>query len=327
MFLQAVKDGIFKALRTALMLFRIMIPISLGITLLRHTDFFMWLAEKIEPAMRIFGLPGEAVVPIVVGAFSDEYAVVAAMNGFPFDMAQITIIAMITLAFHALPIETVISRKIGMPAFRIGVFRLGLAIFTGIVVALLGAAFLGGNMPGQTPVGFDGIGVPAVQSTGIFDAGPEVILPQMGLGVVRMILIVLRVLIPLMVGIELMMVYNIIEAMAEKMGFFRRLLGIGKDALLPLLIGLLLGVTFGAGAIMELSRERPLPKRDLALVAVFIFACHGLIEGAYLLTLAGGNLFILIFVRLGIAVGVTAAAAHTVLRPKSGQKSYKNLQI
>jgi len=338
---KAIKYGIIKALRTALMLIRIMAPIYAGVTLLRHTEFFMWLAVKIEPAMRIFGLPGEAVVPLVVGAFSDEYAVVAAMSGFSFNMSQITIIAMIVLAFHGLPVETVIARKIGIPALRIALFRICLAVSTGLIVALLCAAFLGGNMPGTLPepgsltttpvissetsegviaseTSEGVIASEATQSTtasaGIFDAGWRVILVDIVQGILKSVLILMRVLLPLMIGIELLMTYRIIEKMAVKLGFFIKILGIGKEALLPLLIGLFLGVTFGAGTIMEMNRERPLPRRDLMLVAVFIFSCHGIIEAAYLFTLAGGNTLILSALRFAIAVGVTAAAGRLILR-------------
>ena len=316
MILQAIKDGIVKGLRTALMLLAIMIPIYLGVTVLRHTAFFAWLSERIEPAMRIFGLPGEAVIPLVVGAFSDEYASVAAMSGFSFNMAQVTIISMIVMAFHGLPIETVITRKIGMPAFRIALFRVGLAVFTGVFVALLTAWFLGGNMPGDIPSDLAANTdrtVPAmspVMSAGVFDASRDAIIHEMVFGVLNTVYLILRVLIPLMIGIELMMMYKVIEAMAEKMGFFCRLLGIGKDALLPLLVGLFLGVTYGAGAIAEMNRVQPLAKRDMALLGVFLFACHGIIENSYLFALAGANVVIISVVRLAIGIGVTMGAAR-----------------
>ena len=308
---QAIKDGIIKALRTALMLLKIMIPIYVGVTLLRHTAFFFWLAEKIEPAMRLFGLPGEAVVPIIVGAFSDEYATVAAMGGFSFNMAQATIIAMVVLAFHGLPVETAITRKIGMPSLRIALFRFGLAVLTGVIVSLLAALFLGGNMPGTlSPPGESALSAPGIYSGagGVFDAGWGLMFQEMILGVLNTIFIILRVLIPLMIAIELMMKYRVIEAIANKLGFFCRLLGIGKDALLPLLVGLFLGVTFGAGAIAEMNRVRPLPKKDMALLGVFLFSCHGIFEATYLFALAGANAIFVSVLRLAIAIGVTIAA-------------------
>jgi len=103
---------------------------------------------------------------------------------------------------------------------------------------------------------------------------------------------------------------RLIEAAAKKLTPLCRLFGIGQNALLPLLVGLLLGVTYGAGTIAELNRVKPLSERDMALLGVFLFSCHGIIETTYLFTLAGGNVFFLSAVRLAIAVGITALAAR-----------------
>jgi hypothetical protein len=141
-FFPAVLAGFVKSLKTAVMLLKIMIPIYLAVVVLRHTVLFDFLAEKSAPAMRLFGLPGDAVVPIIAGVFSDEYAVVAAMSGFSFDKAALTTIAMIALCFHSLPVETAVTQKIGMPAWKIMAFRLGLAVLTGLFVGFLGGIFL-----------------------------------------------------------------------------------------------------------------------------------------------------------------------------------------
>jgi len=160
-------------------------------------------------------------------------------------------------------------------------------------------------------------------SGGVFTDGWDVILPQMGWGVLRTVINLLRVLIPLMIGIELLLAYSIIEAMAKKLRIFCRILDIGHEALLPLLVGLFLGVTYGAGAIAEMNRTRPLGPRDMALLGVFIFSCHGIIETTYLFALAGGSAIFVSVVRLAIAIGVTAVAARTALRPR-GKKQLKN---
>ena len=326
---KAIKDGIIKGLRTALMLLTIMVPIYLGVTLLRHTAFFAWLADRIAPAMNIFALPGEAVIPVVAGFFADEYAVVAAMSGFSFTMAQSTVIVMVILAFHSMPVETVITRRIGMPALRIALFRVGLAVFSGIVVAYLAALFLGGDLPGtaagngllrtddalaMTESGSTSSGPSLAMTNDVFDAGWDVILPEMGWGAAWTVINLLRVLIPLMVCIELMLAYKVIEALANKMGFFCRILNIGKDALLPLLVGLFLGVTYGAGALAEMNRIRPLPPKDMALLGVFLFSCHGIIETTYLFAVAGADAIFVSVVRLAIAIGITAAAGRLFYR-------------
>ncbi|MDR3364845.1 MAG: hypothetical protein LBS91_07880 [Clostridiales Family XIII bacterium] len=141
-FLKAILNGALKGLKTALMLLRIMVPIYLAVVVLKHTEVFPFLADRMAPVMAVFGLPGDAVVPMVAGVFSDEYAIVAAMGGFAFDKAALTTIAMICLCFHSIPVEAVITRQIGMPAWRMTLFRFGLAVLTGLLASVLGGLAL-----------------------------------------------------------------------------------------------------------------------------------------------------------------------------------------
>jgi hypothetical protein len=262
--------------------------------------------------MRVFGLPGEAGVPLIVGVFSDEYATVASMSPFSFDMAQITIIAMINLYFHALPIESVISQKIGIPPLKIAIYRFVMAVITGIIVAYLGVVFLGGTAPALFPSSAETASPAAnILSGGLgFDTTPGSLLSGLGIGVIMMALTLLKILVPMMIVIEFMFAYNIVEILAKKLSPISLLFGISRDALLPLMVGFLLGITYGAGAILEMNKKKPLSKRDLWLLGVFLYSCHGIIETTYLFTVAGGNAIILAGVRLLIGIAVTAFMAR-----------------
>jgi len=325
-----IKDGALKGLRTARMLLTIMIPIYLGVVLVQHTSLYYWFAEMTLPVMRIFGLPGDAVLPVITGFFADEYAVVAALSGFSFSKAEVTVIAMIILCLHGVPVETVITKKIGMPAGRIVLFRLGLAAMTGILAGWLASVFLGGNAPEFSLS--DGAGgrsaAPGFVSYNgtVFDVGWDRILPEMGLGTLTMAFNVLRIIIPLMIGIELMLVYHIVEKLAKKLKLFCRLLDIAEEALLPLLVGLLLGVTYGAGVLAELNRTRQLDKRNMALLGVFLFSCHGVLEMTYLFAVANASIAFVSGLRLGIAIAVTAIAARTVFRKKPQDDANENAE-
>jgi hypothetical protein len=120
----------------------------------------------------------------------------------------------------------------------------------------------------------------------------------------------LRIIVPLMILIEILLAYKLIARMAARLGFLARVLGIGKDALLPLLVGLFMGVSYGAGALMEINSRTPLSRRDFALMSIFIYCCHGIIETTLIFTAAGASpLFVCVF-RLLAAVLVTALAAR-----------------
>ncbi|MPN35727.1 hypothetical protein SDC9_183226 [bioreactor metagenome] len=83
-----------------------------------------------------------------------------------------------------------------------------------------------------------------------------------------------------------------------------------KQSIFPLLVGVVMGVTNGAGTLIEINRKTPIPHRDYALIGIFMFLCHGIIETAFIFGVAGANIFAITFGRLLIAFFVTAAAAR-----------------
>lgn len=140
-FFSAVKDGTLKGVKTGLMLLKIILPIYAIVVLIKYSPIMTWLQTFFEPSMELFRLPGNSIVPIITGLFTDEYGVLAAVSSFDYNMAQVTTIAMITLTVHSLPVESVIAQKIGLPPVKIALFRLVLAIIIGLLVGWLGGIF------------------------------------------------------------------------------------------------------------------------------------------------------------------------------------------
>jgi hypothetical protein len=138
----AIREGFIKGVKTGLMLLKVMLPIYVVVVFLKYTPVMPLLQEALTPVMKIFGLPGDAAVPIVTGIFADEYGIVAAMRGFDFTAASLTTIAMIGLCFHSMPVETAIGRQIGYHPLRYFLFRLCMAIVTGLLVGALAGALL-----------------------------------------------------------------------------------------------------------------------------------------------------------------------------------------
>lgn len=129
-------------------------------------------------------------------------------------------------------------------------------------------------------------------------------------GSVGIILGLLKVLIPLMIFVELLMVFKVMEKLTEKLSFLSRLLGIQNQSLFPLLVGVIMGITYGAGTLIEINQRTPIPKRDLTLIAVFLFLCHALIESAMVFSVAGANILVVSLGRLVVAFLVTIAVAR-----------------
>lgn len=121
---------------------------------------------------------------------------------------------------------------------------------------------------------------------------------------------VLKVLIPLMIVIEFLHVYKVMEKLSQKMGIVSSILGISPKGVLPLLIATIMGVTYGAGTLIEMNERDPLDRRDFILISVFFFICHGIIETTAIWANAGANVLVISVGRLLYAGLVTAVFAR-----------------
>lgn len=141
-------------------------------------------------------------------------------------------------------------------------------------------------------------------------ASAGVILNEIFFGGIATAFNMLKILVPLMIIVEILMVYNIMEKVADKLQFLAGALGMQKQSIFPLLVGVVMGVTYGAGTLIEINRKTPIPNHDYVLIGIFMFLCHGIIETAFIFGVAGANILAITAGRLLIAFLVTAAAAR-----------------
>ncbi len=121
---------------------------------------------------------------------------------------------------------------------------------------------------------------------------------------------VLKILVPLMIVIELLSVYRIMEKLAKLLSSATKTLGMTPPAILPLIVATVMGVTYGAGTLIEMNKKDPLPRKDFVLIAIFFFICHGIIETTMIWGSAGADIIFISFGRLTIAAAVTIIAAR-----------------
>lgn len=138
MLVTAVKTGFFKAIKTAFMLLKIVLPIYALVVIFKYSPGMALLQDLFAPAMKLFNLPGDAIIPIITGFFTDEYGTVAVLNQISLTSAQITTIAMIVLVAHSVPVEAAIAQKIGLNFVKFTALRLVIAILIGLLVGWMG---------------------------------------------------------------------------------------------------------------------------------------------------------------------------------------------
>jgi len=145
----------------------------------------------------------------------------------------------------------------------------------------------------------------------MMDATLNDILMEILHGSLGTILNLAKVLIPLMIIIQLLMVYDVMEKIANRLEGIGKLMGMSKNAMLPLVVGFVMGVSYGAGTLLELNKTNPLSKRDMALLGTFMFLCHGIIETGLLFGVNGASVVTITLGRALIALAVTMVFART----------------
>ncbi len=135
--------GTYKALKTTLLLSKIIVPVTFILVILDKLNWLAPVASIFEPMLKAFGLPGEAALPLLLGFFVNFYAAVGAIALLPLSTQQITVIALMTLTCHALLMEAPVLKFTGLSPLSSMVLRLGGAMVFGYLLNLCYMAFGG----------------------------------------------------------------------------------------------------------------------------------------------------------------------------------------
>ncbi|AEI15373.1 hypothetical protein Flexsi_1731 [Flexistipes sinusarabici DSM 4947] len=79
-------------------------------------------------------------------------------------------------------------------------------------------------------------------------------------------------------------------------------IGISSNASITMVVGIVLGIAYGAGILLKNVQERKMNSKDIALTSYFLAVCHAVFEDTLLFVAVGANGFIIIGVRILLAV-------------------------
>lgn len=132
-------------------------------------------------------------------------------------------------------------------------------------------------------------------------------------GALGSVITMAKIIIPLMIVMEILKDSKILDKLSEKMEPIAKFFDISNAAVFPLIIGLIFGLSYGAGVIIESAEENNLSKKDLYTLMIFLIACHAVIEDTLLFVVVGASLWFLLGIRLGVAI-IISIFASKVLR-------------
>lgn len=277
---------------------KIVFPVTIIMTVLKFTPVIGWAIYLFTPLMKWIGLPGEAAIPLVLGNILNLYAAIGAIISLELTVKHVFILAVMLSFSHNLIFETAIARKIGVNAIIVIGVRVGLAVLSGIIISLL---WNGGE--GQAHYTMQATNQPIVGNW--LDIGLLAVKTAV-LGIWQIAVIVF----PLMVFIQILKDINAIKYFSNFFGPVTKLLGLstGKSSV-PLIAGIIFGLAYGAGIIIESAKEENLPKRDLYLLSIFLVSSHAVIEDTAIFIPLGINVLPLLIIRVTVAFIMTMLTA------------------
>ncbi len=84
--------------------------------------------------------------------------------------------------------------------------------------------------------------------------------------------------------------------------------GISSKGLVPLVTGIIIGLTYGAGVIIHSIRSTDIGKREAFLILLYLSVCHAIIEDTLIFVVIGANALVLVVARFFLATALTYIA-------------------
>ncbi len=271
--------GCLTGLSTAWLLIKVMVPTMAVVQLLKVMGVLDFLAREAAPLMKLFGLPGEASLALLTGALVNIYAAIAVAVNIPMTAKSMTVLAIMVLIAHNLIVETAVQSKAGTPAAIMLTTRLSAACLAGLV--------FGWIIPDK--------GGTLVQSLSHSQSsGLKQVLLANAVSLVK----IAGIVISLMIMVELFREFGLMDRLMSMLHWPMRVLGLDRKTAFVTAVGLVLGLAYGSGLIIEESKRNSFTGREVLATNVFLGTNHALIEDSLVFAAVGANLIWIVIGRL-----------------------------
>lgn len=291
-------------------LLKILLPALIVVKVLDMVGATDLLGRLLEPLMSVLGLPNELGLVWAAAMLTNIYTglVVFYELGMSehYTVAQMTQLGCLILVAHALPVEGAVAKLSGVP-WR---FTLVLRIVGGYALALIVHQCYSLTGTGEEPAKL--LWEPSSRAAGWLAWIGETF---------ELLVLIYVVLATLMAGLRWLRWMGVEALLHTLLRPLTAALNVHRSAAQVTIIGLLLGLSFGAGLLIDESRKGTISRRDMRVVMCFLGICHSVVEDTLLIMLLGAQLWAILGLRLLFALLITAYIARRIYRKPLGVNS------
>ena len=266
------------SLKTIWIILKLVIPIYILADILYFYNVLSYVSFLIEPFTTMIGLPPETSLAIISGMFLNVYAAIAFAAPLDLSIHQWTILTVFIGICHSLIVEGVVMKKIGIS----NLYSYSLRIIAGFVVAYITAI-----MPSSW---FSSSIVTNTFNYEQYNTISELLYNS----TINAMLLSFKIVI-------------LITALIFMMDFIktRKFLQSSQKNVskgFSITVGVILGITYGAGMLIEEAKSGRISKDDIFYISTFLLICHAIIEDTLLFVIFGADFTMAVIIRTVAAI-------------------------
>jgi len=276
----------YESKKIFIVLFKVIVPIVIIIRVLELLGLIPVFAKYLEPLTSFVGIDGSLGLVWMAAMLVNIYAGMAAFatlqSMFDYTVAETTILGLMILIAHSLPIEVAIAKKSGVSAIFTFLFRFLNALIAGKILFYI---FEYLNLFQEL-----NNSILSIPNTNI--SNTEWIISQ-----IQNFIMIFAIIFFIIAFINILKTFGIWQFILKILKIPLSFLGMSDKVANIILIGLTLGISFGGGFLIEEAKKKEISKKDIFLSLSFLGLCHSIIEDTILILLLGSHISGILFFR------------------------------
>jgi spore maturation protein SpmB len=268
---------------TAWRVLKLIIPVTFIVKIIDLLGFIQIIAQFLAPVFELIGLPPSFglvwTTTATANIYSGMYVFLNYTQQQTYTTAQVTVLSTMMLLAHSLLIELQVSRRVGVRRRFMLPLRVGAAFLAGYLLNLIFSTFHLLQQPNQSILPQGAHSQQFVWYVWLLEQ-------------LKNYSLIVLVIFGIMLMMKLLKLLGVIHFLQEKLAPAVATLGMGRHIIPMTIIGLLLGLVFGAALIINEKDQNPnIHKREFVYAMVLLGLCHAVVEDTLLVMGLGANIW------------------------------------
>jgi len=264
-----------KSLQSSWTIVKLVVPFSIAADLLQYFGLIESLSFIFEPFTDSLNLPSGVALSFASVIFFNLYAGIAVASALGLTAYDWTIVGTFMAICHSIPLESAVLRKVGMNIYIHWISR----FILGYLGAFIAMYTVSPNLQ-------------LLQNEIVIQKEIKEFFPYIMNSIYAASILAIKVI---LLVVTLILFFEYLKRLKWFKVFLEK-----YSYMSSLIIGGLLGVTYGAGILLQEIKQ--VKQKEKILLLVFLMLAHGLVEETLIFAFFGADVWSILFIRVSLAI-------------------------